>query len=47
MEELDDLQNEEMDIALEDRSGGDDDDDEENIHDMFEGLTGKRGNYVT
>lgn len=44
MEELDDLRNEEMDIDLEDRSDGDDDDDdEENINDMFEGLTGKRG----
>lgn len=44
MEELDDLRNDEIEIDLEDRSeGDDDDDDEENINDMFEGLTGKRG----
>lgn len=43
MEELDDLRNEEID--LEDRDDDDDDDDEEenNINDMFEGLTAKRG----
>ena len=36
----------EMDIDLEDRSDeneDDDDDEEDNIHDMFEGLTSKRG----